>query len=134
MITQGTFSFLPPLDSDELEAQLRYALDRGWAISVELTDDPHPRNTFWELWGLPMFELTDPRGVLTEVDACCDTFPNHYVKVERVRQQQGPRDHRHQFHRPAPGARARLPHRSSPCAGSDEPVRPAFLCRRSAAR
>jgi len=81
MITQGTFALLPDLDDTEIEAQLRYAVDQGWAISVELTDDPHPRNTYWEMWGLPMFELTDPRAALTEIQACREAFPNDYIKV-----------------------------------------------------
>lgn len=80
-ITQGTFALLPDLTDDEIELQLRYALDHGWAISIELTDDPHPRNTYWELWSLPMFDLTDPRAALLEVDACRQAFPAHYVKV-----------------------------------------------------
>ena len=29
----------------------------GWAMSVEHTDDPHPRNPYWEMWGTPMFDL-----------------------------------------------------------------------------
>ena len=57
-ITQGTFSFLPDLTDEQIAAQVRYALDHGWAISVEYTDDPHPRNSYWEMWGLPMFDLT----------------------------------------------------------------------------
>lgn len=81
IVTQGTFGALPDLDDDEIEAQLRYALGRGWALSVELTDDPHPRNTFWELWGLPMFDLVDPRAALLEIQACRAAFPTHYVKV-----------------------------------------------------
>jgi ribulose-bisphosphate carboxylase small chain len=43
-ITQGSFSFLPDLTDAEILAQLQYALDRGWAISIEDSDDPHPRN------------------------------------------------------------------------------------------
>lgn len=81
MLTQGTFAFLPELDDDELEAQFRYAIEQGWAVSVELTDDPHPRNFLWELWGLPMFDLVDPRAVLAEVHACREAFPRHYVRV-----------------------------------------------------
>ena len=80
-ITQGTFALLPDLTDEEIEAQIRYAIANGWAISVELTDDPHPRNLFWDLWGLPMFDLTDPRAVLLEVNACREAFPNHYIKV-----------------------------------------------------
>ena len=39
-ITQGTFSFLDDLTDDEIEAQIRYGLQNGWAIMVEYTDDP----------------------------------------------------------------------------------------------
>lgn len=81
LVTQGTFSFLPPLDDDEIEAQLRYAIGNEWAISVEMTDDPHPRNTYWDLWGLPMFDLADARAALMEIRACREAFPHHYVKV-----------------------------------------------------
>jgi ribulose-bisphosphate carboxylase small chain len=56
-ITQGTFSFLPDLSDDQIAAQLRYALRNGWAIMVEHTDDPHPRNSLWEMWGQPLFDL-----------------------------------------------------------------------------
>jgi ribulose-bisphosphate carboxylase small chain len=80
-ITQGTFSFLPDLTDKQIRAQIEYALGRGWAVSVEHTDDPHPRNTYWELWGNPMFDLRDAAGVMTEVDACRRAFPDRYVKV-----------------------------------------------------
>ena len=43
-VTQGMFSFLPDLTDEQIEAQVSYALRNGWAISVEYTDDPHPRN------------------------------------------------------------------------------------------
>jgi ribulose-bisphosphate carboxylase small chain len=80
-ITQGTFSFLPDLSDAEIRAQIQYALDQGWALSVEYTDDPHPRNVYWEMWGMPMFDLRDAAGVLMEVNACRKAFPDHYVKV-----------------------------------------------------
>lgn len=80
-ITQGTFSHLPDLTDDEVLAQIGYCLDHGWPLSVEFTDDPHPRNTYWEMWGLPMFDLTDPAGVMMEVTACREAYPDHYVKL-----------------------------------------------------
>jgi ribulose-bisphosphate carboxylase small chain len=80
-ITQGTFSFLPDLTDKQIRAQIEYALGRGWAVSVEHTDDPHPRNTYWELWGNPMFDLRDAAGVIAEVDACRRALPDRYVKV-----------------------------------------------------
>jgi ribulose-bisphosphate carboxylase small chain len=48
---------------------------------VEYTDDPHPRNTYWEMFGMPMFDLKDAAGVLMEVNACRKTFPNHYIRL-----------------------------------------------------
>ncbi len=80
-VTQGTFSFLPDLTDEQIRAQIEYALSRGWALSVEYTDDPHPRNTYWDMWGQPMFDLKDAAGVLAEVQACRRAFPSHYVKV-----------------------------------------------------
>jgi ribulose-bisphosphate carboxylase small chain len=80
-ITQGTFSFLPDLTDAEIKAQIQYAIDRDWACSVEYTDDPHPRNTYWDMYGLPMFGLKDAAGVMMELDACRKAFPNHYIKI-----------------------------------------------------
>ena len=80
-ITQGTFSFLPDLSDDEIRAQIQYCLNRQWAVSVEFTDDPHPRNTYWEMWDLPMFDIKDPAGIMLEVNACRKAYPNHYIRV-----------------------------------------------------
>ena len=77
----GSFSYLPDLTDDEIGAQVKYALDKGWPVSIEYTDDPHPRNIYWEMWGLPLFDLAEPDGVLAEINACRSTFPNHYVRV-----------------------------------------------------
>ena len=80
-ITQGTFSYLPDFTDEEITAQINYALTNGWPLSVEFTDDPHPRNVYWEMWGLPMFDLKDAAGVLLEVNACRAANPNHYVRL-----------------------------------------------------
>jgi ribulose-bisphosphate carboxylase small chain len=80
-LRQGAFSYLPDLTDDEIAAQVRYALDHGWPVSIEHSDDPHPRNVYWEMWGLPMFDLTEPDGVMREIDDCRSTFPEHYVRV-----------------------------------------------------
>ncbi len=80
-VTQGTFSYLPPLTDAQVNAQVQYALDNGWALSVEFTDDPHPRNFLWDMWGLPMFDLRDPAGILLEVQRCRDAYPARYIRV-----------------------------------------------------
>jgi ribulose-bisphosphate carboxylase small chain len=80
-ITQGQFSFLPDLTDAEIALQVDYGLQKGYAWSVEYTDDPHPRNTFWEMYGMPMFDLTDAAGVLMELKACRQSFPQHYIRL-----------------------------------------------------
>ncbi|MFI6865759.1 ribulose bisphosphate carboxylase small subunit [Nocardia sp. NPDC050406] len=80
-LRQGTFSHLPELTDADIAAQVRYALLNNWPVSIEYTDDPHPRNNYWEMWGLPLFDLDEPDGVLAEIDACRATFPRHYIRV-----------------------------------------------------
>jgi len=80
-ITQGQFSFLPDLSDAEIAMQVDYGLNKGYAWSGEYTDDPHPRNTYWEMWGLPMFDLRDAAGVVMEMNACRKAFPNHYIRL-----------------------------------------------------
>jgi ribulose-bisphosphate carboxylase small chain len=80
-ITQGQFSFLPDLTDEQISKQIQYALKNNWAVSIEYTDDPHPRNTYWEMYGQPMFDLKDPAGIMMEVNECRKTFPRHYIRV-----------------------------------------------------
>jgi ribulose-bisphosphate carboxylase small chain len=80
-VTQGTFSFLPDLTDVQIKKQIEYCLSKEWAIGIEYTDDPHPRNTYWEMFGLPMFDLKDPAGIMLEVNNCRKTFPNHYIRL-----------------------------------------------------
>jgi ribulose-bisphosphate carboxylase small chain len=80
-ITQGQFSFLPELTDAEISLQIEYGLKRGYAWSIEFTDDPHPRNTYWEMFGMPMFDLKDAAGVLLELDSCRKSFPQHYIRL-----------------------------------------------------
>ncbi len=80
-LTQGTFSFLPDLTDDQIRAQVEYCLAQGWALSIEHTDDPHPRNTYWEMFGQPMFDLHDAAGVMAELESARATFPGRYIKL-----------------------------------------------------
>lgn len=82
-LTQGTFSFLPDMTDEQIAGQIRYCLEHGWAVSIEYTDDPHPRNPYWDMWGLPVFDLevTDVDLILRDLGACREAHPNHYVKL-----------------------------------------------------
>ena len=80
-ITQGTFSFLPDLTNEQIVMQVEYCLAKGWAIGIEYTDEPHPRNTYWEMFGIPMFDLRDAAGIMLEVENCRKTFANQYIRL-----------------------------------------------------
>jgi ribulose-bisphosphate carboxylase small chain len=80
-LTQGQFSYLPDLTDVEIAAQVDHGLAKGYAWSIEFTDDPHPRNTYWEMFGMPMFDLRDAAGVLLELNSCRRTFPRHYIRL-----------------------------------------------------
>lgn len=80
-LTQGTFSYLPDLTDAQIESQIRYALDHDWPINIELTDDPHPRNSYWEMWGQPMFDQRDSARVMVELEECRKTRPGHYIRI-----------------------------------------------------
>lgn len=80
-ITQGCFSFLPDLTDRQISAQVEYCLNNGWSIGIEYTDDPHPRNTYWEMFGHPMFDLVDPKGVMMELEECRKAHPETYIRL-----------------------------------------------------
>jgi ribulose-bisphosphate carboxylase small chain len=80
-ITQGCFSLLPDLTDAQIKAQVEYALKRGFAVGIEWTDDPHPRNCYWELWGLPLFDVPDAATIMYELQECRKAHPGIYIKI-----------------------------------------------------
>lgn len=80
-ITQGQFGCLPDLTGDEIRFQIECGLHEDDARSVECSDDPHPRNTYWEMFGMPMFDPNDAAGVMMQMKHCRETFPNHNMRL-----------------------------------------------------
>ena len=103
-ITQGTFSYLPDFTDDEIKAQVRYCLENGWAFSIEHTDDPHPRNAYWDMWGLPKFEAGNLDDAMREINECREALPNSYIKVNGYDRTKGRQTTMLSFivHRPQP--------------------------------
>jgi len=80
-LTQGCFSFLPDLSDAQIEKQIMYAIRNGWAVNIEWTDDPHPRNSYWELWGLPLFDIKDPAAVMFELNEARKACADGYIRI-----------------------------------------------------
>lgn len=88
-VTQGAFSFLPELTDMQIIRQIEYALKNNWAISIEHTQYPHPRNCYWEMYGLPLFDIRDPQIIFYEIQKAVDEKYDHYVKVCCFNQSRG---------------------------------------------
>jgi len=80
-LTQGCFSFLPDLSDEQILKQVTYSISKGWAMNVEWTDDPHPRNSYWELWGLPLFDIKDPAAVMFELNEARKACASGYIRI-----------------------------------------------------
>nr|YP_009163612.1 ribulose bisphosphate carboxylase small subunit [Triparma laevis]BAS19066.1 ribulose bisphosphate carboxylase small subunit [Triparma laevis] len=80
-LTQGCFSFLPDLTDAQIEKQVAFAISKGWAMNVEYTDDPHPRNSYWELWGLPLFDIKDIAAVMFELAEARKAITKSYIRM-----------------------------------------------------
>jgi len=80
-VTQGCFSMLPDLTDEQIKKQVEYAIKSGYAVSIEWTDDPHPRNCYWEMWGLPLFDVPDSSAIMFELAECRKAHPGIYIKM-----------------------------------------------------
>jgi len=88
-ITQGAFSLLPDLTDDQIKKQIEYSVKAGYAVSIEWTDDPHPRNCYWEMWGLPLFDVPDVAAVFYELTEARKSHPNVYIKLNAFNNARG---------------------------------------------
>ena len=88
-ITQGAFSLLPDLTDAQIKKQVEYSIKAGFAVAIEWTDDPHPRNCYWEMWGLPLFDVPDSAAIMYELQECRATNPNKYIKINAFNNARG---------------------------------------------
>lgn len=88
-VTQGTFSLLPDLNDAQIKAQVEYAIKRGFSVGIEWTDDPHPRNCYWEMWGLPLFDVPDASSIMFELAECRKSHPGVYIKLNCFNNERG---------------------------------------------
>ncbi|HZD70844.1 MAG TPA: ribulose bisphosphate carboxylase small subunit [Actinomycetes bacterium] len=76
-----TFSYLPPLTRDQLVGQIDHILAQGLIPAIEHTRRPDPRDAYWSMWKLPLFEVRTSQEVLAEMQACVDAHPGSFVKL-----------------------------------------------------
>ena len=87
-----TFSYLPEQDGAGIRDQVGYALSQGWTCAIEHIEPSRAASTYWYLWKLPLFGVTDVEAVVDELEACRDANPRHHVRLvgyDSHRQTQG---------------------------------------------
>jgi len=76
-----TFSYLPELTAEQLERQIAAIVDRNLVVGIEYSTAPDPRDHYWTMWKLPLFDHADTAAVLAELNACRRANPDAYIKV-----------------------------------------------------
>jgi ribulose-bisphosphate carboxylase small chain len=76
-----TFSYLPRLSDEQVVRQVEHILRQGLVPAVEYTLEPGPRNVYWSMWGLPMFEVRSVADVMAALAACAEANPGAFVKL-----------------------------------------------------
>ena len=79
--TLETFSFLPPLTSDEIYNQIVYIINQGWTPALEHEAPESASAHYWGMWKLPFFGMRDPNEVLQEIEACRQQYPDLLIRV-----------------------------------------------------
>ncbi|PYE99940.1 ribulose 1,5-bisphosphate carboxylase small subunit [Rhodopseudomonas faecalis] len=88
----GTFSYLPPMDAEQVRKQINYIVGRGWTPAIEHTEPPHASGHYWYMWKLPMFGETDVDRVIAEIEECRAANPAHHIRLlgyDNIAQTQG---------------------------------------------
>lgn len=86
-----TFSYLPELTAEQLKRQISAIVSRNLVVGIEFSTAPDPRDHYWTMWKLPLFDGADTPAVLAELEACRQAHPDAYIKLngyDAVRQGQ----------------------------------------------
>jgi ribulose-bisphosphate carboxylase small chain len=79
--TLETFGFLPPMTQEEIFDQIAYIIAQGWTPGIEHIHPSKSMNHYWTMWKLPFFGVTDLAQVVSELEACHRSYPDHHVRV-----------------------------------------------------
>ncbi|HYM50860.1 MAG TPA: ribulose bisphosphate carboxylase small subunit [Candidatus Limnocylindrales bacterium] len=86
-----TFSYLPPMSTQQVAKQVQYLLTQGLVPAIEYVREPKPTDHYWSMWKLPLFDARAAEDVLAEIEACRAAHPDCYIKLigyDRGRQSQ----------------------------------------------
>ncbi len=76
-----TFSYLPPMQPEQIRKQIEYIVSKGWNPGIEHTEPQNAISNYWYMWKLPMFGETDVDAILRECEACHLAHPKNHVRL-----------------------------------------------------
>ena len=76
-----TLSYLPPLTDEQVRAEVKYIVSKGWNPAIEHCEPENAFSNYWYMWKLPMFGETDVDRVLAEAAACHRAHPDNHVRL-----------------------------------------------------
>lgn len=88
----GTFSYLPPMTTEQIRKQVVYIVEQGWNPAIEHTEPEAAQSNYWYMWKLPLFGETDIDRILGECEACHKANPANHVRLvgyDNFKQTQG---------------------------------------------
>ena len=74
-------TYLPPLDEARVATQIQYLLDQGLIPAIEYARQPSPRDHYWNMWKLPLFDARAVADVQAELGACTTAHPDCFIKL-----------------------------------------------------
>ncbi|MBA3032967.1 MAG: ribulose bisphosphate carboxylase small subunit [Gammaproteobacteria bacterium] len=80
-IKYETFSYLPPLNAEQIRQQIQYIVAQGWNPAVEHVEPARSFNHYWYMWKLPMFGEQNVDRILAELESCHREHPGHHVRL-----------------------------------------------------
>jgi ribulose-bisphosphate carboxylase small chain len=91
-----TFAFLPPLSAQQIEAQILHALQKGWLLRLEYTENPSSADLYWENWPIPASRINSATNqpepltagyITAQLEACARRHPYAFVRVHAFNRQ-----------------------------------------------
>lgn len=79
--TLETFGFLPRFSAQEIQAQVAYIIAQGWTPAIEHDHPSNASSSYWTMWKLPFFGEQQMDAVLSELEACRRSYPDHHVRL-----------------------------------------------------
>jgi ribulose-bisphosphate carboxylase small chain len=74
-------TYLPPPDEAQVATQIRYLLGQGLIPAIEYARKPVPRDHYWNMWKLPLFDARTTADVQAEISACEAAHPDCFITL-----------------------------------------------------